>query len=267
MSFSVQDTLDIIDNIAPASLAEQWDNVGLMIGDPSAPVGSILLGLDPTLRLLDEAIEKGANLLITHHPFIFHPLRTVHLGIPEGIFVERAIQNKINVISCHTNLDSAAEGVSHSLASKLGLAQIKPLNPLDDYEHCGMGSIGNYADPLSADEFVNKLREACSPPWLLATQNKPAAIDRVAVCGGSGSELAPKALQNGAQVYVTAEVKHSTARWAEEAGLWLIDAGHFASENQALSSLAQQIRDASVENSPGLNIHITTKQSAPLQIM
>ena len=116
MPFTVQDTLNIIEKIAPARLAEQWDNVGLMIGDPSAPVNSILLGLDPTLQLLDEAIAAGANLLITHHPFIFHPLRAVHLGIPEGIFVERAIQNRINVIGCHTNLDSATEGVSHSLA-------------------------------------------------------------------------------------------------------------------------------------------------------
>lgn len=267
MPLTVQDTLNIIEKIAPASLAEEWDNVGLMIGDPSASVESILLGLDPTLQLLDEAIAIGANLLITHHPFIFHPLRSVHLGIPEGIFVERAIQNKINVISCHTNLDAATEGVSHSLASKLGLENIQPLEAHGENELCGMGCIGNYKNPLSPDEFITRFREACSPPWLLATQNQPETIDRVAVCGGSGSELAPKAFREGAQVYVTAEVKHAMARWAEETGLWIVDAGHFATENQALAVLAQHLGAASAEHSPDLQIRVTVEQDAPLQII
>lgn len=264
MVFTVQDTLDIIEGIAPAELAEEWDNVGLMIGSPSAPVETVLLGLDPTLQLLDEAIENNTDLLITHHPFIFHPLRSVDLGIPEGIFVERAIKHKINVISCHTNLDSAAEGVSNALARKLGLEQIKPLEPGDTYGQCGLGSIGRYRDPVDANEFVDRLRQACSPPWLLATPNRPDAIECVAVCGGSGSELAAKARQQGAQVYVTAEVKHSIARWAEEAGLWLIDGGHFATENQALADLRDQLQGAVGERAQKITIRISTRQRPPL---
>lgn len=266
MPFTVQDTLDIIEKIAPASLAEEWDNVGLMIGNPSVPVESILIGLDPTLHLLDQAISSGTNLLITHHPFIFHPLKSVHLGIPSGAFVERAIQNRINVVSCHTNLDSAVEGVSNTLARNLGLENCMPLAAHATSDKCGMGCIGKYKTPVSAEEFLDKLRGACTPPWLLATDNRPEAIHRVAVCGGSGSDLAPMALAEGAQVYVTSEIKHSTARWAEEAGLWMVDAGHFATEHQVLSSFAQQLTDEMTGQSQNIEIRVTEQQKSPLLI-
>ena len=127
-----------------------------------------------------------------------------------------------------------------------------------------MGCIGKYGEAVAADEFLGKLREACSPPWLLATDNRPEAIHCVAVCGGSGSDLASKALEEGAQVYVTSEVKHSTARWAEQAGLWVVDAGHFATEHQVLSLFAQQLTDESVGQSRKIEIQVTQNQKPPL---
>lgn len=267
MPLTVQDILDIIEQIAPASLAEDWDNVGLMIGNPTSQVDTILLGLDPDLQLLDEAISCGANLLITHHPSIFHPLRSVHLGNPDGIFVERAIKNGVNVVSCHTNLDSAIEGVSHSLAQKLGLEDRAPLVVHPGDEQCGMGCIGKFGEEVSADDFIRGLREACSPPWLLATPNMPETIKCVAVCGGSCSELAPIALEKGAQVFVTSEVKHSTARWAEQAGLWVVDAGHFATENQAIPLFAEKLAGEAASHSDTLDVHITQLQRSPLRLL
>lgn len=267
MPLTVQNILNIIEKIAPASLAEDWDNVGLMVGNSSASVDSILIGLDPTLPLLDEAISMGANLLITHHPFIFHPLKAVRLDRPVGIFVERAIQNRINVLSCHTNFDSAAKGVSFSLAQKLGLRDTEPLVAHSGNDLCGMGRIGIYREPVSADEFIGKLRAACSPPWVLATANKPVEISCVAVCGGSCSELAPVALERGAQVFVTSEVKHSTARWAEQAGLWVVDGGHFATENQALTIFAENLEAEASRDSNAIQIYITRQQISPLLLV
>lgn len=264
MPFTVQDILNIIEKIAPTSLAEDWDNVGLMVGNSSATVDAILMGLDPTLPLLDEAISRGANLLITHHPFIFHPLKAIHLDSPDGIFVERAIQNRINVVSCHTNLDSATEGVSSSLARKLDLQDITPLVAHSGSDLCGLGRIGRYGEPVSADAFIEKLTAACSPPWLLATANAPATINCVAVCGGSCSGLAPVALEKGAQVFVTSEVKHSTARWAEQAGLWVVDGGHFATEQQALTIFAENLEAEASRDFNAINIHITRQQISPL---
>jgi len=267
MPVKVQDILNIIETIAPAGLAEDWDNVGLMIGNPADPVESILIGLDPTLPLLEEAGARGANLLITHHPFLFHPLHSIHLGSPEGRFVEHALQARINVIGCHTNLDSAAEGVSDSLASRLGLADTVPLLPHSGSGQCGMGRIGRYREAVTVDEFIEQLREACSPPWLLATANRPVSISRVAVCGGSGSELAAVALEKGAQVFVTSEVKHSTARWAEQAGLWVVDAGHFATENQALGVFAEKLAGEVKRLFKPIDMNITRQQSSPLLLL
>ena len=267
MPITVKDILDIIEQIAPASLAEDWDNVGLMIGNPSALIDSVLIGLDPTLSLLEEAKSCGANLLITHHPFIFHPIKSIKLDSPEGVFIERAIRDRINVISCHTNLDSAVEGVSNSLAQKLGLQDTAPLVVHPDTDQCGMGCIGKFREPISGDKFIDMLREACSAPWLLATSNKPADISCVAVCGGSCSELAPLALEKGAQVFVTSEVKHSTARWAEQAGLWVVDGGHFATENQAFDVFSDRLAIESKGQCKTVDIHITKQQISPLLLV
>lgn len=263
---TVQDILNIIEIIAPESLAEEWDNVGLMIGDPAAEVQGIMVGLDPTLELLQETREKGANLLITHHPCIFNPLKTIHLGQPEGLFVKHAIRHQINVVSSHTNLDSTTSGVSDVLAGKLGLTDTVPLLQHPAKEECGLGRIGKYSEPLSTDMFLAALRKACSPPWLLSTSNRPREVRVAAVCGGSCSELARTALAMGADVFVTAEVKHSTARWAEQAGLWIIDAGHFATEHQVLHTFAEKLAGEVAGNGAEMEMHITREQKAPLQL-
>lgn len=268
MSPTVQDILYIIETIAPASLAESWDNVGLMIGNPSDQVHSILIGLDPTLALLDEADALDSNLVITHHPVIFHPLKAVRLEQPDGRFINKAIRKNINVISCHTNLDSVVTGVSDSLAIKLGLIDTEPLIVQDsDNFQAGIGRIGNFPEPVSADDFITQLKTACHPPWLLEAGPRPDKIYRAAVCGGSCSELAETAMHSGAQVFVTAEVKHSVARWAEETGLWIIDAGHFATEYHGMASLAQQLTCSTKKKNYSIDVKVTDKQRSPLQLV
>ncbi len=267
MPATVQDILNIIETLAPASLAEPWDNVGLMIGSSADPVTSILLGLDPTTALLDEAGSLNADLAITHHPVIFHPLKSVRLEQPDGRFIRQALIRKINVISCHTNLDSTVNGVSDTLARQLGLGDVAALvagGKTD--EICGLGRIGDYAAPVSAAEFVRRLKEICRPPWLLTAGPRPEKISRVAVCGGSCSEYAEIALQSGAQVFVTAEVKHSVARWAEQAGLWIIDAGHYATESPAMHQFALHLAWAA-RPLGHIDIHVTERQASPLQLL
>jgi dinuclear metal center YbgI/SA1388 family protein len=268
MSPTVQDILDIIEIVAPASLAESWDNVGLMIGNPSEEVRSILLGLDPVLDLLEEASDAGANLVVTHHPIIFHPLKSLHLEHPDGRFIKKAVREGINVISCHTNLDSTVPGTSDSLAAGLGLKELEPLTCSDGGGPLtGLGRIGNFPEPVSPDEFIGLLRNACRPPWLLAAGPRPHRVSRAAVCGGSCSDLAEKALVMGAQVFVTAEVKHSTARWAEQAGLWLIDAGHFATETPGMENLARLLAGAMRKKDIPVEIRVTGRQDSPLQLV
>lgn len=268
MSPTVQDILDIIDTIAPAHLAESWDNIGLMLGSPAAPVSAILLGLDPTTALLDEARTMNANLVITHHPLIFTPLKSIHLGQPDGRFIDLALRNEMSVISSHTNFDSAPGGTSDVLARLLGLQNIQPLAPHDCRETgCGLGRIGDYLVPLGAEEFLEHLRTACAPPWLLGAGTPPRQVSRVAVCGGSCSELADQALRAGAQVLVTAEVKHHIARRAEETGLWLIDAGHFATEFPGMQSLARLLAAETGRRFGKIPVAVTGTQSTPLALL
>lgn len=267
MPATVQDILNIIETLAPANLAEPWDNVGLMIGSPASPVTSILLGLDPTTALLDEAGSLNADLAITHHPVIFHPLKSVRLEQPDGRFIRQALIRQISVISCHTNLDSTVNGVSDTLARQLGLGNVAALvagGKTD--ETCGLGRIGDYSAPISAAEFVRRLKEICRPPWLLTAGPQPETISRVAVCGGSCSEYAEIALQSGAQVFVTAEVKHNVARWAEQAGLWIIDAGHYATESPAMHQFALRLARAA-EPLGHIDIKVTERQASPLRLL
>lgn len=268
MAPTVQDILRIIETIAPECLAESWDNTGLMIGDPANPVKTILVGLDPTLSLLHEAQSLKADLIITHHPIIFHPLKSIHLGQPNGKFIDSAIRTEINIISSHTNLDSAHRGISDILARLLGLKDITPLVPQESGESgCGLGRVGTFAAPLSSQEFLERLRSTLTAPWLLGTGQRPEQIKKVAVCGGSCSDLAKNALAAGAQVFVTAEVKHNIALWAEESGLWIIDAGHFATENIGIRHFAEQLATATANQFDNISIRVTEQQTSPLNLM
>ncbi len=266
MSATVQHLIDILEEIAPASLAASWDNVGLLVGSGQETVHGILLGLDPLPALLAEAEHLGANLVITHHPAIFRPLAAIRTDLPAGRFIQNALSAGINVIGCHTNLDATRGGVSDVLALRLGLQTLRPLVPenTDGHEECGLGRLGVLDPPLAAGKFLERLRAALNPPWLLAAGPRPAQVRKVAVCGGSCSEYAEDALRAGADVFITAEVKHATARWAEEAGLWIIDAGHFATENPAMAELGRRLRNALAEKDMEIKIHLA-RQEPPLQ--
>ncbi len=269
MPTTVQDIINILETIAPENLAESWDNIGLAIGRPPNQVTGILIGLDPQPELLELAAKHQANLLITHHPIIFHPLHAIHTDQPNGKFISDCLKKNINVISCHTNLDSTINGVSDVLARGLKLLRTKPLVPQNkDSESgsCGLGRIGEFAAPISADEFIARLKDCCNPPWLLSAGVKPEMISKAAVCGGSCSELAATAKKIGAEVFVTAEIKHNIARWAEQAGLWLIDAGHFATEQAAMPALTANLKNILAKNGEEIMV-LTASQTSPLQLI
>jgi len=256
MAVKITELLNSLDVIAPSGIAESWDNVGLLIGDPQRKSHSVLLGLDPTLSLLEEAISRGADTLITHHPCIFHPLPFVHTSSPEGAFLELALAKKINVIACHTNFDNAAPGVSDALAMLLGLQELSPLRRIASSENKnqGAGRIGSYASPLSFEEFMQKVFAALDLKNVMLAGKAPEKIQTVALCGGSGSDFAEEAFSQNADVYLSAEIKHSTARWAEEVGFCVIDGTHYATERPALALLEKLMAARAVECNLDLQI-------------
>lgn len=267
MTITVKDILDKINQVAPFSLAESWDNNGLIIGSPDSPVTRILVGLDPCLNMLDEAVSRDCNLVITHHPAIFKPLPSIDLSTPGGKFIQHALSNQISVIACHTNLDSAVDGVSDALGRAVGIQNMEPIiksgSPL---EGTGMGRIGT-VEEQEGHAFIQMMLAALELDSVQVAGSIPPSVKKVAVCGGSGSDLAPKAQSLGADIYITAEVKHSTARWAEEAGLCIVDGTHFSTEQFGVNLIVEKISEIVTENNWKIEILPTGTERHPFTLI
>jgi len=271
-NLTIKDLLETLDKIAAFGLAEQWDNVGLMVGDPDQQIQGVLVALDPTEEVLAEAKECAADCIITHHPLIFNPLKAIYTNQPMGRLLRQALKNEISVIGCHTNLDQAVGGVNDVLAESLGMVESRPLAPVNrgqgiaeslEATDIGFGRVGRLAEPLSSKAFIKRLCAFFNLPVLRVAGELPEKINTVAVCGGSGSDLAETAYASGAQVYITGEVKHSTARWAEAVGFCIIDAGHFATENPVVDSLVKVLEGVFAEKGISIPVKPSAKQQNP----
>lgn len=264
MTITVKDILTQINNIAPFSLAESWDNNGLLIGSANASAKSILVGLDPSNALLEEAIKKGCDTIITHHPAIFKPLPAINIDTPGGKFIQSALTHSISVIACHTNFDSAADGVSDALGRALGVTVTTPIiESSEPTGKTGLGRMGTLSTPQSGEQFIQNVLHTLELEAAMVAGKIPEQITTVAICGGSGSDLAPKTLDMGADIYLTSEVKHSTARWAEEAGFCIIDGTHYSTEQFAVNLLVNKIEEIASENNWQLNILSTETERHP----
>lgn len=258
--------LEILDGIAPALLAEDWDNIGLLLGHPAEEVRGILIGLDPSAVVLAQARTLGCNTVITHHPAIFHPLKQLIHDRPPASLLQQATLHGLQLIACHSNLDSADGGVNDLLGEALGLHDCRPLLPAGAGDNTGMGRIGALLPSLSAGELHARIESTLRPPWILAAGRPPAQIRHVALCGGSGSSLMETAWRLGAEVYLTAEVKHADACRAEEMGIWLLDCGHFATEIPATAALGRLLHDAIEVAGYQVPLHIADEKP-PLRLL
>jgi dinuclear metal center YbgI/SA1388 family protein len=268
MTTQIKHIIDTLDRIAPFRLAESWDNSGLLVGDPDRETAAVLVGLDPTGRLLDEAISRGANTIVTHHPLIFRPLSAINTATPIGLFLEKALTNRINIIACHTNLDSARKGVNDTLADLLGLIDVEPLSASADGTSpgTGIGRIGNLKEVLDPIRFMERVFSALDVPSVQVAGRLPDRIGRVALCGGSGSDFAVSAFAGGADVYLSAEIKHSMARWAEECNFCIIDGSHYATEQPVVRHLVAQLQIAADAQNWNIPILQTLTETHPFVI-
>lgn len=220
-----------IETFAPPSLQEGYDNTGFQTGNPDAEATGALLCIDATEAIIDEALAKGCNLVISHHPLLFRATKCV-IGRdrPERVLA-KAIRNDITIYSSHTAMDAAVGGVSWRMAAKLGVENPSVLVPTHPGAQTGLGVVGNLPAPLTPAQLAGLVKKAFSVPVVRMSAQHPAntPITRVALCGGAAGEFAPQAIAAGAQAYITADCKHNqfldhTHR------LLLIDAGHFETE-------------------------------------
>jgi len=242
----VGDILAWLDHYAPFRYAASWDHCGLQVGDPEAPVTRILVALDPGSPTLNEAEKRQCQCLVTHHPLMFRPLAAVRADQFPGSLVIRALLNGIHVIVAHTNLDVARGGTNDHLGRMLSLQEMKPLecDPATEAEerYAGMGLVGSFAQAMSLEEAVAKTRTALGGIAVRAVGSSEKRVQKVALCSGSGGSLLEQAISSGSDLFVTGDVKYHDAQRAMEAGMALIDIGHFASERIVVPPLAAFLR-------------------------
>jgi dinuclear metal center YbgI/SA1388 family protein len=215
------------------ALAEAWDAVGLVCGDPAETVRSVLFAVDPTTAVVDEAIAVGADLVVTHHPLLLTPVHGVPATDPKGRLVHRLVRAGIALFAAHTNADRAADhGVNDALAALLGLVDPRPLEPAAT-PGAGLGRVGRLPTPVTLREFADRAAAVlpATEGGVRVAGDPQREIRTVAVCGGSGGSLLAAAAAAGADVLLTSDVKHHPASDAGESdGPALVDVAHYASE-------------------------------------
>lgn len=265
MGVTISDIMSSLDEIAPFAMAEAWDNVGLIVGDRRREAKHILIGLDPTNRLLEEAIACGADTVVTHHPAIFKPIPSIDTAAASGRFLETALSGRLNIIACHTNFDAVSRGVNDAFAELMELTDLKPLIPAgqESMDGAGMGRIGRYQNARTRKVFIDRLLSVLDMSYVQMAGELPESISTVGLCGGSGSEFAEIACRRGADVYISAEIKHNVACWAEESGFCIIDGTHYATEKPAVRLLVDRLKSYCMRHNWDLQIVETETEHHP----
>ncbi|MFA5849316.1 MAG: Nif3-like dinuclear metal center hexameric protein [Bacteroidales bacterium] len=224
----------IIEEFAPPAIQESWDNSGLSIGDLDSEVNSVLLALDCTPEIIEEAVSTGCQMIITHHPLIFKGIKQISNDTLLGSMITRIIRNNIIIYSAHTNADKVLSGVSGIMAARLGLVNIKFLNQDSGGEY-GMGVIGDLETPSNFFQILKKVKKNFNPGVIKCSKPIDDKISRIALCGGSGSSLIENAREAGAQLFITGDVSYHF--FFSEKGFMIMDIGHYESEYGLLELL------------------------------
>jgi dinuclear metal center YbgI/SA1388 family protein len=259
-----------VEELWPESLAEAWDEVGLVAGHPSAEVTRVMFAVDPTLEVIDEAIEWGAELLITHHPLLLKGVTSVAANTPKGRAVHRLIESGTALLTVHTNGDSAVGGVSDVLADALGLENVSPLTPAaDGLPEEGIGRVGDLNESITLGDFAARVFGILPSVagGVRVSGDKDGLVQRVAVCGGAGDSLFDEVRASNADLYVTADLRHHPASEAREAAVngrpYLIDVSHFASEWLWLPAAAEALGNVLADQGLDVEIRVSTTNSDP----
>lgn len=249
MNYKVKDVTAVIEVFAPLSIQEGWDNSGLCVGSPEDQVTSVLLGLDCTPELVDEAVECGADMIVTHHPLIFSGLKKISPDNQVGAAVIKAIKAGISIYAAHTNADKVIAGVSGAMAARLGLENVRILD--EDGEGTGLGVVGDLPEPLTSEEMVVMVKERFDMKAMRTSKPLAGKISRVAMCGGSGGSLIGAARKSGAQVYLSGDISYHN--FFTEEGFMIMDIGHYESEREIVDILFSLIK----KNFPTFAVRIT----------
>ena len=229
-SVKIKEVLSALERFAPLPLQESWDNAGLQVGLTETEVSGALLCLDVTEKIVDEAIAKGCNLIVSHHPLLFRGLKTISDLTDVQRTVMKVIENRLCVISMHTNMDNAKDGVNFRIASKLGLHDVRFMaSKTVDGVEAGSGVTGSLPEPVAADEFIMAVKKAFDVECAMCNELLQRPVRKVAVCGGAGDFLLDEAISAGADAFITGEM-HYHQYFGYEQRIQICVIGHYQSE-------------------------------------
>ncbi len=264
MTPTVCEIWNVLSKWAPPELAEPWDNIGLQVGDPDAPVQRLIVALDATENVLEAAAVRQAQMVLTHHPLLFRPVSCLDISKQIPRLLAGFLRKNIALAAAHTNLDSTIGGVSDLLANALGLSDVKPLHTSEpNPPSVGLGRIGNLPYSCKLSEIMHKISNMLRTPGLLVVGHPEQMITRVALCGGSGSDIWPMAVDEDADLFLSAEIKHHIAREAEQTGKAIIDAGHFYTEWPVVPAMAEYMKQQASDEGWDLEVDIFDDEKSP----
>ncbi len=260
---SIGQITEILDYFAPAELAEEWDNVGLLVGDRRWSADKVMTCLTVTPATVAEAVGQGVNLIVAHHPLPFHPLRTISSESIPGQLLLQLITARIGVYSAHTAFDSAQAGINQHLAIGLGLQEIRPLVPASPEVglDVGSGRMGWLGETLPLTEMAQRVKNFLDIRSVQIVGADDQEVSRVAIACGSGGSFLAKAIEHECDCLVTGETTFHTCLEAESKGIGLVLPGHFASERFALLSLADYLN----EQIPDIEVWASRTEQDPLR--
>ncbi|HEX5597121.1 MAG TPA: Nif3-like dinuclear metal center hexameric protein [Micromonosporaceae bacterium] len=249
---SVADVVAALERRYPPAWAEQWDRVGLVLGEPEAPVHRVLCVVDCVPETVAEALAAGVDLIVAHHPLLLRGVSSVAPTTYKGRIVHQLIKNDVALYVAHTNADVANPGVSDALAARLGLTELRPLRPSAvgtpaAGEGRGIGRVGRLPRPMPlADLAAHAAATLPATAWgVRAAGNPDRMIATVAVCGGAGDSYLSDATAAGADAFLTADLRHHPAsEHLASGGPALLDAAHWATERPWLDDLAIYLQDS-----------------------
>ena len=257
--YTVERISQFLEQFAPPRLAEEWDNVGLLVGDPNRAVRRLMTCLTITPATATEAVDAGADLIVAHHPLPFRPLRRLTADTPGGRMLLDLIAARIAIYSPHTAFDSAAQGINQRLAEGLGLEGIEPLVPGED--GLGSGRWGRLAQTHTLARLIARVRRFLSIDRLQFVGDPQRPIRTVAVACGSAGELLEPARRLGCDAMLVGETRFHTCLEAEAVGIALVMPGHFASERFAVECLA----DVLARQFPELEVWASRQERDPVR--
>jgi dinuclear metal center YbgI/SA1388 family protein len=259
----IKEVLIALERFAPLPLQEGYDNAGLQVGLTETEASGALLCLDVTESIVDEATELGCNVIISHHPLLFHALKMVSDQTDVQRVVMKAIECHITIISMHTNLDNAEGGVNFKMAEKMGLVNVRFFcEKRVDGILCGSGVVGELSEPMPSFDFINMIKQRFSVNCAQCNELLRREISSVALCGGGGSFLLEDAIKDGVDAFITGEM-HYHEFFGHEQQIQIAVLGHYQTEQFTSEIIYSILR----KYFPSLNLHITKINTNPIKYL